>query len=88
MDSKQRYCGPYGGTYGVPMHYTTRADASHEYLFAMGIRPGLTTATFTIPSWAGETITVLDESRTVVVDGSGVLTDTFVADYTVHLYQL
>jgi hypothetical protein len=80
--------GPMGGTYGVPMHYTTRDDGVHEYLFAMGIRPGATTATFTIPSWAGETVTVLDESRTVTVDGSGVLTDTFAANYTVHLYQL
>jgi hypothetical protein len=80
--------GPYGGTYGVPMHFTTRDDGTHQYLFAMGIRPGTTTATFTIPAWAGETITVLDESRTVTVDGAGVLTDTFPADYTVHLYQL
>ena len=79
--------GPYGGTYGVPMHFCTKADEDYEYLLAMGIRPGSTTATFTIPSWAGETLTVLDESRTVVVDGSGVLTDSFPADYTVHLYQ-
>jgi hypothetical protein len=79
--------GPLGGTYGVPMHYCTKADATHEYLFAMGIRPGSTTATFTIPSWAGLTITVLDESRTVVVSGAGVLTDSFPADYTVHLYR-
>jgi hypothetical protein len=79
--------GPLGGTYGVPMHYCTKDDGTHQYLFAMGIRPGSTTATFTIPSWAGQTITVLDESRTVTVDGAGVLTDSFPADYTVHLYQ-
>jgi hypothetical protein len=79
--------GPRGGTYGVPMHYTTRADDTYEYLFAMGIRPGSTTATFTIPSWAGQTLTVIDESRTVTVSGGGVLTDTFPADYTVHLYR-
>jgi hypothetical protein len=69
------------------MHFTSRDDGAHQYLFAMSILPGATTATFTIPSWAGETVTVLDESRTVTVDGSGVLTDTFAADYTVHLYQ-
>lgn len=80
--------GPYGGTYGVPMHFCTKDDGTHEYLFAMGIRPGSTTATFTIPAWAGQTVTVLDESRTVTVDGAGVLTDSFPADYTVHLYQL
>jgi hypothetical protein len=80
--------GPRGGTYGVPMHYTTRDDGTHQYLFAMGIRPGATTATFTIPAWTGQTVTVLDESRTVTVSGAGVLTDSFPADYTVHLYQL
>jgi hypothetical protein len=53
----------------------------------MGIRPGATTATFTIPSWAGQTLTVIDESRTIAVSGAGVLTDVFAADYTVHLYR-
>jgi len=53
----------------------------------MGIRPGTTTATFTIPDWAGATLSVIDEGRTVLVDGAGVLTDEFVADYTVHLYR-
>jgi hypothetical protein len=80
--------GPYGGTYGVPMHFTTRDDGTHQYLFAMGLRPGTTTATFTIPAWVGQTVTVIDESRTVTVDGSGVLTDIFPSSYTVHLYQL
>jgi hypothetical protein len=79
--------GPIGGTYGVPLHYTTRVGGGHEYLFAMGIRPGATTATFTIPTWAGQTVTVIDENRTVTVSGAGVLTDTFAADYTTHLYQ-
>jgi hypothetical protein len=85
--SSNTTAGPYGGTLGVRMHFTSRDDGAHQYLFAMSILPGATTATFTIPSWAGETVTVLDESRTVTVDGSGVLTDTFAADYTVHLYQ-
>ena len=80
--------GPYGGTFGVPMHFTTRDDGTNQYLFAMGIRPGATIATFTVPAWAGETVDVLGESRTVIVDGSGVLTDTFAADYTIHLYRL
>jgi hypothetical protein len=79
--------GPYGGIFGVPMHYTTRSDSTYEYLWAMGIRPGSTTATFTIPAWAGQTLTVIDESRTITVDGSGILVDNFPADYTVHLYR-
>jgi hypothetical protein len=87
VTSSNTTSGPLGGTWGVPMHYCTRADEDYEYLWAMGIRPGSTTATFTIPSWAGETLTVIDESRTVTVSGAGVLTDTFAADYTVHLYR-
>ena len=43
--------------------------------------------TLTIPSWAGETVDVIDEARTVTVSSAGVLTDTFAADYTTHLYQ-
>jgi hypothetical protein len=87
VTSSNTTSGPRGGTFGVPMHYCTKDDGTHEYLFAMGIRPGSTTATFTIPTWAGETVTVLDESRTVTVDGAGVLIDSFPADYTVHLYE-
>jgi hypothetical protein len=85
--SSNTTAGPLGGTYGVPLHYTTRIGGGHQYLFAMGIRPGATTATFTIPSWANQTVTVIDESRTVTVSAAGVLTDTFAADYTTHLYQ-
>jgi hypothetical protein len=86
--SSNTTAGPKGGTYGVPIHYTTRStDSTFEYCFAQAIRPGATTATLTIPTWAGEVVTVLDEARTVTVDGSGVLTDTFAADYSFHLYR-
>jgi hypothetical protein len=87
VTSSNTTSGPRGGTWGVPMHYCTRADDTYEYLMAMGIRPGSTTATFTIPAWAGQTLTVIDEGRTVTVDGSGVLTDDFPANYTVHIYR-
>jgi hypothetical protein len=85
--SSNKTSGPLGGTFGVPMHYMTRSAGGHEYLFAMGIRPGATTATFTIPTWAGATVTVVDESRTVTVSGAGILTDNFAADYSVHIYR-
>jgi hypothetical protein len=85
--SSNTTAGPKGGTYGVPIHYTTRADGAHHYLFAQAIRPGATTATITVPSWAGATLTVIGESRTVTASGAGVITDTFAADYTYHLYQ-
>jgi len=79
--------GPIGGTFGVPIHYTTRSDGTYEYCFAQAIRPGATTATLTIPSWAGLTVTVLNEARTETVSGGGVITDTFTADYQYHLYR-
>lgn len=79
--------GPKGGTFGVPIHFTTRADADYEYCFAQAIRPGATTGTLTIPTWAGETVEVLEESRSVVLDAGGVLTDSFAADYEFHLYR-
>lgn len=72
----------------IPMHYTTREAAGTKYLFAMSIRPGSTTATFTIPTAISETLTVIGESRTVSTDGAGVFTDDFDdGDYTVHLYS-
>lgn len=79
--------GPRGGTYGVPIHYTSRDDGTYEYVFAQAIRPGATTGTLTIPSWAGEVVDVIDESRTETVSGGGVLTDSFAADYQYHLYR-
>lgn len=79
--------GPKGGTYGVPIHYTSREDDTYEYVFAQAIRPGATTGTLTIPSWAGETVEVIDESRDETVSVGGVLTDTFAADYQFHLYR-
>lgn len=83
--------GPIGGTYGVPIHYTTRQAGGVNYLFAQAIRPGGTDATFTVPSAASKTVTVIGESRTVAPDGSGVFTDTFAETgehgYEYHLYS-
>lgn len=76
-----------GATYGVPIHYTVRHDSGYTYLFTQSIRPGTTTGTFTIPAAANKTITVLNESRTVSANGSGVFTDNYTADYQVHLYR-
>jgi hypothetical protein len=87
VSSSNTTAGPVGGTYGVPIHYTSRQAGGENFLFAQGIRPGATTGTFHVPSAAGKTLTVIDEARTIVVDGSGIFTDTFVADYSVHLYS-
>jgi hypothetical protein len=85
--SSNTTAGPLGGTYGVPLHYTTRTDGIYEYCFVQAIRRGATTGTITIPSWSGLTVDVLDESRTEVVSGGGVITDSFAADYQFHLYR-
>lgn len=88
VNSSNKTAGPYGGTRGVPMHYTTRTSSGTSYLFAMSIRPGSTDATFTVPSTVGKTITVIGESRTITPNGSGVFTDAYSnGDYTVHLYS-
>jgi hypothetical protein len=86
--SSNTTAGPIGGTYGVPLNYTTRVVGATTYLFAQASRPGSTTATFTIPAAAGKTLTVIGESRTVVANGSGVISDDFSSgDYTTHLYS-
>lgn len=87
VTSSNTTSGPVGGTFGVPIQYTSRRDSTKTYLFTMGSRPGATTATFTVPSAAGKTITVRGESRTLTANGSGVFTDSFAADYSVHLYE-
>ncbi|HEX9087191.1 MAG TPA: DUF4082 domain-containing protein [Arthrobacter sp.] len=79
--------GPKGGMFGVPIHYTSRRGGTKTYLFTQAIRPGATTGTFTVPSAAGKTITVRGENRTLTADGSGVFSDSYAADYTVHLYE-
>jgi hypothetical protein len=72
----------------IPMHYTSRVAGGTNYVFAQSIRPGETTATLTIPSAAGEVLTVIGEARTVTADVSGVITDDFDdGDYTVRLYS-
>lgn len=77
----------YGGTAGVPIHYSSRISGTKSYVLAQSIRPGTTTGTFTVPSAAGKTLTVRGESRTVTANGSGVFTDSFASDYAVHVYE-
>jgi hypothetical protein len=87
VTSSNTTAGPVGGTYGVPIHYTVRQDSGYTYLFTQSIRPGTTTATFTVPAAANKTITVLQESRTITANSSGVFSDNFASDYAVHLYR-
>jgi hypothetical protein len=87
VSSSNVSAGPVGGEWGVPIHYTIRQHSGTTYLFTQSIRPGTTTATFTVPAAANKTITVIGESRTLNANGSGVFTDSFGSDYEVHLYQ-
>lgn len=87
IDSSNKTAAIVGGTYGVPIHYTIREHGGYTYLFAQSIRPGTTTGTFTVPAAANKTITVLNESRTLSADGDGVFSDSFSANYQVHLYR-
>jgi hypothetical protein len=87
VTSSNKTAGPVGGTFGVPIHYTVRQDSGYTYLLTQGIRPGATTGTFTAPSAANKTITVLRENRTINADSNGTFSDTFAADYSVHLYR-
>lgn len=87
VNSSNKTEGPVGATYGVPIHHTIRQAGGTTYLFTQSIRPGTTTITFTVPAAAGKTVTVIDESRTLSANGSGVFTDNFTSDYEVHLYR-
>lgn len=85
--SSNKTAGPVGGTWGVPLHYAHRQDATYYYLLTQAIRPGTTNATWTVPSAAGKTVTVLGENRTVTANGSGLFSDTYSSDYAYHLYR-
>lgn len=56
------------------------------YLFAM-TDGGVGTRTFELPTGLGETATVLNEARTVSING-GRLVDEFAAESTYHVYQI
>jgi len=71
---------------GVPVDIMVKRFAGHLYIFAVAMRPGATTATFTLRGVSTATATVLGESRSVAVSG-GVFSDSF-APYDVHLYEV
>lgn len=68
----------------VPIDIMTKNVGAANYLFAVGMRPGTTTATFTVSS--GDKAEVIGENRTVAI-ASGKFTDNF-ASYGVHLYKI
>jgi hypothetical protein len=69
----------------VPMNYMIKTYSGSIYIFAVAMRTGTTTATFSVTS--GTTVTVLGENRTIPISG-GKFSDNFAADYQVHLYKI
>ncbi len=68
----------------VPVDFMTKNLNGTDYLFAVGMRCGFTTATFKVKS--GKTVEVIDEDRTIDIS-DGVFTDEF-SPYEVHLYKI
>jgi hypothetical protein len=71
----------------VPIAMMVKQQKGATYLFAVGMRDGVTTATFTLGGIKGEKmIEVLGENRTVVAN-NGSFSDRF-GPWDVHLYRL
>lgn len=71
---------------GVPVDFIVRRHQGRTYLFAVAMREGATTATFTLPESRGARVEVLGEDRTIEA-ADGKWTDRF-GDYQVHLYRI
>ena len=71
----------------VPVAIAAKQRAGFAYLFAVGMREGRTTATFTLSGLTGERpVEVLDEARTLTAK-DGVFRDQF-QPWDAHLYRL
>lgn len=68
----------------IPVDIMTKKDGRTNYLFAVAMRDGKTTATFDVKS--GKTVEVIGENRTIPIK-KGKFSDEF-SDYGVHLYRI
>jgi hypothetical protein len=68
----------------VPVDIMTKKDSRTNYLFAVAMRDGTTTATFDVKS--GKKVEVIGENRTIEIR-KGKFSDEF-SDYGVHLYKI
>jgi len=72
---------------GVPLKAMQKRRGTDNYVFAVAMRDGMTSATFTLSGMTGNaTAEVLGEGRTVAVT-AGAFSDTFTG-YGVHLYKI
>jgi hypothetical protein len=69
---------------GVPIDIMTKNQGKENYIFAVAMRPGSTSATFKIKE--GKKVEVIGENRTIKVK-NGKFSDDFL-DYAVHLYKV
>ncbi len=71
----------------IPVDTMLKRYSEFTYLFAVSMRPGTTTATFTLRDFpATASAEVIDESRTLPVT-NGVFQDIF-SNYSVHIYKI
>jgi hypothetical protein len=70
----------------VPIDFVVKRHAGQSYLFAVAMREGGTTATFTLPGNEGAHVEVLGEGRSIDAVG-GKWEDRF-SGYQVHLYRI
>jgi hypothetical protein len=71
---------------GVPVDFVVKRHGGETYLFAVAMKEGETTASFTLPHKADGRVEVLGEGRTLDAVG-GTWKDRF-RDYQVHLYKI
>ena len=71
----------------IPVATMVKRFAGSTYVFAVGMRPGSTEATFTLRAFSGAAVVeVVGEGRTVSASG-GVFRDTFTS-HGVHIYRI
>lgn len=64
---------------------TLRRNAQGSYVIAASTSPGVSTVGITVAGWAGKTVTVVGEGRTVTADASGHFSDSTAA-WGHHVY--
>jgi hypothetical protein len=82
--STKGYASVNSSNTAVPIDIMTKNYGTANYIFSVGMRPGTTTATFTVS--AGNKIEVIGENRTLSIAG-GKFSDDFTS-YGVHLYKI
>lgn len=78
------YAVAVSGNKAVPVDVMTKKSGNANYIFAVAMRPGNTTVTFTVAE--GKKVEVLGENRSIKVK-KGKFSDDF-SGYAVHLYKI